>query len=85
MGAESSPLTARELQVLEAIAGGLSCRDTAVKLAISEFTVRKHRSNMLAKLGLHSGAALVLHARNRGWLRLTSSGPGPPGRNAFSA
>ncbi|WP_242477908.1 response regulator transcription factor [Rubrivivax gelatinosus] len=68
MTTEAPGCTARERQVLEAIAEGLACRDIATRLGISEATVRKHRSNMLAKLGLRNAAQLVAHARTRGWL-----------------
>lgn len=69
-GVKAAPslFTARETQVLQSIADGLSCRDMARRLGISEGTVRKHRSNMLAKLGVRNAAQLVAHARVQGWL-----------------
>jgi DNA-binding NarL/FixJ family response regulator len=76
----ASPFTNREAQILQAIASGLACRDIARALSISEFTVRKHRSNMLGKLDLRNAAQLVSHARDQGWL---TPAPGPPSRCAF--
>ena len=75
MNAAASHFTAREIQILQLIAGGLSCRDLARRLAISETTVRKHRSNMLAKLDLHNAAQLVAHARSQGWLAAQQVSP----------
>jgi DNA-binding NarL/FixJ family response regulator len=50
------------------MANGCACDEIAARLAISESTVRKHRSNMLAKLCLRNAAGLVASARQRGWL-----------------
>lgn len=53
-------LTDRELEILQLIAKGHSCRDTADKLRISPRTVQVHRNNIRLKIGLES--ALQLHA-----------------------
>lgn len=66
MSHEPAPFTPRESQILLAIAGGLSCRDIGTRLSITESTVRKHRSNMLNKLGLRNAAELLSYARNAG-------------------
>ena len=66
MSHESEPFTRRESQILLAIAGGLSCREIGTQLSITESTVRKHRSNMLNKLGLRNAAELLAYARNAG-------------------
>lgn len=55
-------LTRREQDVLDLIGQGKGCDDIASELEIAPLTVRKHRSNMLAKLGHHSTAQLVAHA-----------------------
>ena len=44
-------LTPRELEILELIAEGLSNREIAEKLFVSENTVKTHSSRVLAKLG----------------------------------
>ncbi|WP_082938472.1 LuxR C-terminal-related transcriptional regulator [Mitsuaria sp. 7] len=64
-------LTARETQTLQLTSDGLSCREIGRQLEISEATVRKHRSNMFAKLGCRNAAQLVALARMRGWLTCT--------------
>ncbi|WP_071653826.1 LuxR C-terminal-related transcriptional regulator [Janthinobacterium sp. HH107] len=66
MSHESAPFTPRESQIFLAIAAGLSCRDIGTRLSITESTVRKHRSNMLNKLGLRNAAELLSYARNAG-------------------
>jgi len=53
-------LTDRELEILQLIAKGHSCADSAEKLRISPRTVQVHRNNIRLKIGLES--ALQLHA-----------------------
>jgi hypothetical protein len=53
-------LTDRELEILQLIAIGHSCQDSADKLHISPRTVQVHRNNIRLKIGLDS--ALQLHA-----------------------
>ncbi|GAA1925351.1 response regulator transcription factor [Nocardioides lentus] len=55
-------LTDRELEVLRLVARGLGNREIAVRLSISENTVKNHVRNMLEKLGLHSRVEAVVYA-----------------------
>ncbi len=55
-------LTARELQVLKLVARGLSNREVAEELFISENTVKNHVRNILEKLHLHSRMEAVMYA-----------------------
>jgi two-component system NarL family response regulator len=55
-------LTERELEVLRLVARGLSNRDVAANLAISENTVKNHVRNILEKLQLHSRMEAVMYA-----------------------
>ncbi|WP_049974398.1 LuxR C-terminal-related transcriptional regulator [Azospirillum sp. B4] len=57
-----SPLSHRENEVLDLIGHGLSSGQIAVDLGVSEFTVRKHRSSIMRKLGFNSTARLIAHA-----------------------
>jgi NarL family two-component system response regulator LiaR len=59
-------LTARELEVLSLIAQGLSNRQVAQALAISEKTVKTHVSNILGKLHLEDRTQAAIYAYKRG-------------------
>jgi two-component system NarL family response regulator len=55
-------LTERELEVLRLVAQGLSNREIAGELYISENTVKNHVRNILEKLHLHSRMEAVVYA-----------------------
>jgi NarL family two-component system response regulator LiaR len=55
-------LTAREQEVLDLIAQGLSNRDIAEKMFISEKTVKTHVSNILSKLHLGDRTQAAIYA-----------------------
>ena len=55
-------LTDRELQVLRLVARGMSNREAAEELFISENTVKNHVRNILEKLHLHSRMEAVVYA-----------------------
>jgi DNA-binding NarL/FixJ family response regulator len=59
-------LTARERDVLAGVARGLSNKDIAAELGITERTARTHVSNILAKLGLTSRTQAALVAVQHG-------------------
>ncbi len=56
------PLTERELEVLAHVGRGLSNREIATALGITERTARTHVSNILGKLGLASRTQAALYA-----------------------
>lgn len=62
------PLTSREMQVLAALADGLTDRQIAMRLVVSPHTVHRHVSNILTKLGVASRAAAVAVAARNGYL-----------------
>lgn len=64
---EQTP-TARERQVLELIAAGLSNKAIAREMGISVKTVEKHRDSVMRKLNAHNAASLLLRARDSGLL-----------------
>jgi ATP/maltotriose-dependent transcriptional regulator MalT len=59
-------LTAREVEILVAVCEGLSNRDVAARLVISEKTVARHLANIYAKIDVTSRTAAMAWAhRNR--------------------
>jgi DNA-binding NarL/FixJ family response regulator len=62
------PLSQRELEVLELVAGGSTNREAARHLFISEATVKTHLLHVYAKLGVNDRAAAVATAFSRGYL-----------------
>lgn len=65
---ENHPLSAREMDILHAIAEGKNYIAIAEKLFISPHTVRKHMTNIYEKLHVHSKVAAVTMAMNKGWI-----------------
>ena len=59
-------LTAREREILQLIAEGLSSKEVATRLSISVRTVDSHRSAVMGKLGVHKVAGLVRFAIREG-------------------
>ncbi len=68
--ASDDPLTDREMQVLQLIAGGLPNKGIARRLNISEHTVKFHVGSILSKLGAASRTEAVTLAAHRGLLTL---------------
>jgi len=62
----SDPLTSRELEVLGLVAQGLSNRQVAERLTVTEATVRSHVSNVLSKLHLANRVQATLYALHEG-------------------
>jgi two-component system, NarL family, response regulator LiaR len=63
-------LTPRELEVLQLLAQGLSNRNIAEALFISDRTVQAHLTSIFAKTQVSSRLEAVLNAIRRGWLTL---------------
>jgi DNA-binding NarL/FixJ family response regulator len=59
-------LTPREEQVVALVAEGLSNRETARELNLSEHTIKKYLFRIFDKLGISSRVELVLYAVNHG-------------------
>ncbi|WP_134324299.1 response regulator [Cumulibacter soli] len=68
--ADPSPgITAREVQVLELLSRGLSNRELARELLVSEATVKSHLSHIYGKLGVDTRAGAVTAAIERRVIR----------------
>ena len=63
-GGLPQPLTEREWEVLRAMAGGLSNREIADRLVITEGTVKNHVSNILGKLDARDRTQAILKAQS---------------------
>jgi DNA-binding NarL/FixJ family response regulator len=61
-------LTSREREVLQLMAGGLTNRQIARRLSLSEHTVKFHATSVLGKLQSHSRTEAVARAISLGWL-----------------
>ena len=62
-------LTAREDSVLEALAQGLETEAMAIRLGMSEKTLRNHLSTIYGKLGVSGRSQAIVHAREHGYGR----------------
>ena len=69
-GSGPDTLTARELDVLREVARGYSNQEIAVRLSLSDATVRTHISHILSKLGLASRTQATLYALREGLVSL---------------
>jgi len=67
---EEVQLTEREIEVMVKVAEGLSSKDAAEKLHISETTVNTHRRNIMSKLSLNNATQLVRYAIKNGYVKL---------------
>jgi DNA-binding NarL/FixJ family response regulator len=73
---ENDLLSDREKEVLALVARGLTNRQIAGELVLSENTVRNHLSHILDKLGLSRRSQVAAYAAQRGLLEPPSSNPG---------
>jgi DNA-binding NarL/FixJ family response regulator len=63
---KATPLTSREMEVLQLIAEGKANKETADELGIGIKTVEKHREHVMQKLDIHDTAGLTRYAIGAG-------------------
>jgi pimeloyl-ACP methyl ester carboxylesterase/DNA-binding CsgD family transcriptional regulator len=63
---DASPLSSRETEILRLVATGMSNREIATTLVLSEHTVHRHIANILRKLAQSTRAAAATHALRAG-------------------
>jgi putative nucleotidyltransferase with HDIG domain len=68
VGGEPSPLTPMQQKVLLGLRRGLTYKQIAVDLQVSESTVRSHLHKTYERLGVVDRAQAVLLAQDRGWI-----------------
>jgi LuxR family maltose regulon positive regulatory protein len=64
-----TPLTRRELDILELMAAGKSNQEIASECVLALNTVKKHVANILSKMGVANRTQAVMLARKLGWLK----------------
>lgn len=65
-----SPLTNRELEILDCIARGNSNKEIARLLNISDQTVKNHITSILRKLAVNDRTQAVIYALKHGWIKM---------------
>lgn len=72
-----APLSARETEILQAIAQGLTNKGVAEQLSISEATVKNHVTSILRKLAVNGRTQAVLFALKQNWISINDEPPRP--------
>lgn len=65
-----SPLTPREVEILDCVAQGNSNKEIARILSISDQTVKNHITSILRKLAVNDRTQAVIYALRHGWIKL---------------
>jgi DNA-binding NarL/FixJ family response regulator len=65
-----TPLSPREMEILQHVTRGLSNKEIAVKLGISHQTVKNHMTSILHKLDVQDRTQAAVYALRHGWVRL---------------
>ena len=65
-----APLSPREVEILDNIAKGMTNKQVAYALTISEQTVKNHMSSILRKLSVNDRTQAVVYAMKQGWIRI---------------
>lgn len=65
-----SPLSPREMEILQYVTRGLSNKEIALSLGISHQTVKNHMTAILHKLDVEDRTQAAVYALRRGWVRL---------------
>lgn len=65
-----TPLSPREMEILQYVTRGMSNKEIAVKLGISHQTVKNHMTSILHKLDIEDRTQAAVYALRHGWVRL---------------
>jgi len=65
-----APLSPREVEILDNIAQGMTNKQVAYALSISEQTVKNHMSSILRKLSVNDRTQAVVYAMRQGWIKI---------------
>jgi len=64
------PPSKREMEVITCLTQGMSNKEIAISLGISDQTVKNHVTSILRKLGVEDRTQAAVYALRRGWVRL---------------
>lgn len=67
------PLSPREMEILQFVTHGLSNKEIATRLGISQQTVKNHMTSILKKLNVEDRTQAAVTALRYGWVRLEDS------------
>jgi DNA-binding CsgD family transcriptional regulator len=67
--AAPADLTAREMEVIQRLASGLTNKEIALALDVSARTVNFHLDNIYSKLGVSTRTEAAVYALRQGWVR----------------
>lgn len=70
-----SPLSPREMEILQHVTRGMSNKEIAQLLQISHQTVKNHMTAILRKLAVDDRTQAAVYALRRGWVRLEDTMP----------
>jgi DNA-binding NarL/FixJ family response regulator len=68
------PLSPRELEILEFVTNGMSNKEIANRLGISQQTVKNHMTSILKKLNVQDRTQAAVTALRHGWVRIHTRG-----------
>ncbi len=63
------PLSNREMEILQFVTDGMSNKEIAATLRISQQTVKNHMTSILKKLNVETRTQAVVNALRQGWVR----------------
>jgi DNA-binding NarL/FixJ family response regulator len=72
-----SPLSPREMEILECVTRGMSNKEIAYSLGISHQTVKNHMTAILQKLDVEDRTQAAVYALQHGWVRLDEAAASP--------
>lgn len=71
-----TPLSPREMEILEMVTRGASNKEIALRLNISQQTVKNHMTAVLRKLNVDDRTQAAVYALRHGWVRVEPSSTG---------
>lgn len=67
------PLSPREMEILQYVTNGMSNKEIAMRLRISQQTVKNHMTSILKKLNVEDRTQAAVMALRYGWVRIENS------------